>query len=111
MGMKSFSQFLNERVEPNQLKISRSQYKNFRALEIDTLGPSSPKERQKLVDALENPVKQMRSGLVIEIDREIQDYLVNDSIPNIIDIMMDNGQSSTLRSFQQLLSKVKAMDV
>jgi hypothetical protein len=61
----------------------------LRATEVDTLDDDSPTGKKALVDDL-NRAEPIKGGIALRLSDESLDYLISNSMPNIIDIAQSN---------------------
>lgn len=101
--MKTFKSFVEEDVlvESNKITMSKALYNEFIALEADTVGPGSPKEKEELADALDD-AKKKGNRYEIQVSPKVKKYMVNKAIPNMKDIADDRGKRSLVNQLNKL---------
>lgn len=94
-----------------KVRKSRMSAKIFQEIwvqEVDTVSPDSPPAKQHLADEMQR-ASQVSGGMYsVPLTRESKQYLMDQALPNMIDIARDNGDGRMARSLQQFQARMHA---
>lgn len=96
---------LKEKV--NRIAIPRSIVDDLMATEIDTISDDSPSGKHALADDFQR-AEYSKGGAKVPLSDESMQYLVQKSIPNMIDIAKDNLDKRKTNSLQKLQARLHA---
>jgi len=87
--------------------MSKKIFQEIWAQEVDTVSGDSPDAKQKLADEMQR-AKENKNMYRVPLSRESKQYLMDQAVPNMIDIAKDNQDNRLVRSLQQFQARMHA---
>ena len=96
---------IKEKVRGSNM--SKKIFQEIWAQEVDTVSGDSPDAKQKLADEMQR-AKENKNMYRVPLSRESKQYLMDQALPNMIDIAKDNQDNRLVRSLQQFQARMHA---
>jgi len=96
---------IKEKVRGSNM--SKKIFQEIWAQEVDTVSGDSPDAKQKLADEMQR-AKENKNMYRVPLSRESKQYLMDQAVPNMIDIAKDNQDNRLVRSLQQFQARMHA---
>ena len=96
---------IKEKVRGSRMSIKI--FQEIWAQEVDSVSGDSPDAKQKLADEMQRATEN-KNMYRVPLSRESKQYLMDQAIPNMIDIAKDNQDNRLVRSLQQFQARMHA---
>ena len=97
---------IKEKVRKSRM--SEKIFQEIWAQEVDTVSPDSPTAKQHLADEMQRASQNSGNMYSVPLSRESKQYLMDQALPNMIDIAKDNQDNRLVRSLQQFQARMHA---